>query len=300
MQEIEGGTPRFKTEGARVRYMAAYDAALSAWPVAYDELDIGTRFGSTHVIASGPEDAPPLILLHSLAATATVWRPNVEALSRHHRCYAVDIIGQCGKSIAIRRLTSRRDYAEWLGEIFTALGIARTSIVGCSFGAFLAMSQASLMPEQVDRVVLIGPAGTFVGLSWRFKLIMRTMPPLRRVRRLMGDTRPPDIAQFRPKGIPVHPEDAPWRALMAATIGQVASMNTIDAPAFAKSEHKRIRAPVLLLIGEKETLYDPQTTLRLAMARVPGLSGAVVDNADHIAAMAQPDDVNRRILDFLA
>ena len=45
---------------------------------------------------------------------------------------------------------------------------------------------------------------------------------------------------------------------------------------------------MLLLIGEKETLYDPQTTLRLAIARVPGLSGAVVDNADHIAAMAQP------------
>jgi pimeloyl-ACP methyl ester carboxylesterase len=39
--------------------------------------------------------------------------------------------------------------------------------------------------------------------------------------------------------------------------------------------------------------------LKLAQQRMPGLEGAIVPGADHIAAMAQPDDVNERILRFL-
>ena len=81
------------------------------------------------MIASGPKDAPPLLLLHSLAATATVWRPNVGALSEHYRTYAVDIIGQSGTSIAATELKSRRDYATWLGDVMDALGVDRASLV---------------------------------------------------------------------------------------------------------------------------------------------------------------------------
>lgn len=43
--------------------MAAYDAVLRDWPVAYEELDLPTRVGTTHVIACGPPDAPPLVML---------------------------------------------------------------------------------------------------------------------------------------------------------------------------------------------------------------------------------------------
>ena len=75
---------------------------------------------------------------------------------------------------------------------------------------------------------------------------------------------------------------------MSVRMMEGAKLNTIDAPAFSRAELRKIRAPVLLLIGEKETLYPPQETLELAMARVPRLTGAVIANADHIAAMAQP------------
>jgi hypothetical protein len=57
-------------------------------------------------------------------------------------------------------------------------------------------------------------------------------------------------------------------------------------------------APTLLLIGEHKQLYVP-ATLELAKRRMPGLTGAVIAGAHHIAALAQPEDVNRRILEFL-
>ena len=54
----------FKSPESRMQYIAAYDAMLKKWPVPYKELYIPTRFGNTHVIANGPKDALPLVLLH--------------------------------------------------------------------------------------------------------------------------------------------------------------------------------------------------------------------------------------------
>jgi len=61
----------------------------------------------------------------------------------------------------------------------------------------------------------------------------------------------------------------------------------------------RVRAPTLLLVGDQEQLYEPQAMLQLAQRRMPGLEGEIVADADHIAAMAQPDAVNARIIEFL-
>src|ERR1700761_9521101 len=94
----------FKTCEGEPRYLEASGAALAEGPVAYEELDVHTRLGVTHMIASGPADGPVVLLLPSLAASALLWAPNVAALSRTHRVYAVDTIGQPGKSLPAVRI----------------------------------------------------------------------------------------------------------------------------------------------------------------------------------------------------
>ena len=89
----------FRTPEGQARYFAAYDATLALWPVPVFAFDLPTRFGSTHVNACGPEDAPPLLLLPGQAVSSTVWHPNVAELSRTWRLYALDIIGDMGKSV---------------------------------------------------------------------------------------------------------------------------------------------------------------------------------------------------------
>ncbi|HEX3406212.1 MAG TPA: alpha/beta fold hydrolase [Caulobacteraceae bacterium] len=142
--------PRFKTDAGEARYRAAYAAALGDWPVPFEALDIETQLGPTHVIASGPPSslpgAPPLILLPSFAGTALSWRPNIAALSQRHRCYAIDVIGQPGRSLARRRIEAPDDYAPWMAELLDGLGVARAVFVGCSFGGFLAARQALWAP----------------------------------------------------------------------------------------------------------------------------------------------------------
>lgn len=284
--------PAFKTPEGEARYRKAYDAVLRAWPVPYQELDFPTRLGTTHLIASGAADAPPLVLLPSMAGSATLWRPNVAALSQAYRTYAVDVIGQAGKSVLGRRVRGREDFAGWFTDVLDALGVQRTSIVGSSYGAFLALNQAILTPERVDRVVLINPAGTFVGgLMWFYlKSMLVRMITRRKVR---------DITDMLGAGVTLAPEDEPWRALMRITIADSGRPSLIPPIVFKLDELAAVRAPALLLIGEKERLYDAHTALKRAKELMPALRAEIVPGAHHLAALARPDYVNDRILRFL-
>ena len=285
----------FKSDDARMRYMAAYDTVLRNWPVPYEELDLPTRLGATHVVASGPPDASPLLMLPCFHGTATVWRPNVEGLSRHYRIYAVDVIGQAGKSVASRKIRGRRDYADWISDLLDALGIARTAIVGNSFGGFLALNQASLTPERVDRVVLINPAGVFASVLWPF--IYGAL--LTGLAQLTGRKRTPNVAAFLGRNVQLGPGDADWAALLTLVLSDGVRVNAAYPAVFAKAELLAIRVPTLLLIGDNELLYEPHATLRRARACMPTLEGEIVPNAHHIAAMARPGEINAMIIQFL-
>jgi pimeloyl-ACP methyl ester carboxylesterase len=82
-------------------------------------------------------------------------------------------------------------------------------------------------------------------------------------------------------------------------MSEAAKVSVTNPTVFSRSQLRSIRAPALLLIGDEETLYQPPAMLALAKRRMPGLQGAIVPDADHIAAMAQPDNVDARILAFL-
>jgi pimeloyl-ACP methyl ester carboxylesterase len=299
MGEAGDTYPRFKTEAGEARYQAAYDAALKGWPVPYEALRIETQAGETYVLASGPADAPPLMLLPSFAGTALSWRPNIAALAERHRCYAVDVIGQPGRSVARRRLAAPDDYAPWMAELLDGLGIARAAFVGCSFGGFLAARQALWAPERVDRVAMIGPPGVFAAMSWRVALTMRTARLRRRVRRWLGDKRAPNARALHAARAPQHPEDDAWRALMGVTMAESPEVSVTQAPVFTAAELRTITAPMLLLVGEYEQLYEPAATLARARRLKPGIEAELVPGADHMAGMAQPDWVNARLAAFL-
>jgi pimeloyl-ACP methyl ester carboxylesterase len=291
-----------KSDDVRANYLTAYDALLGKWPVAHENLFVPTRFGVTHVVASGSAHAPPVVLLHAFLSTATVWLFNVEALSRHFRVYAVDVIGQGGKSASTRPIKRRGDFADWMSDLFDALRIGRASLVGNSYGGFLALSQASLTPERVNRVVMINPAGTFASF---FPIVLRTIvgrliDGLLVAARLKAVRPAPSVASVLGRNVVLSPEQAEWARLgsLIAFNGQMRP-NAFMPTVFSAAELRKIRTPALLLMGDNELLYDPHEVLRRAQNRMPALEARIIPDAHHIAAMAKPDEVNARIVEFL-
>jgi pimeloyl-ACP methyl ester carboxylesterase len=166
--------PVFRSPEGEAQFNTAYEAILKQWPVPYEELYVPTRFGDTHVVASGSKDAAPLILLHPAGGGAVMWSRNVGAFSQQYRTYAVDTISEANKSFLTRPISfrhQRQDFADWMIDLFGGLKIESTSIVGNSFGGFVALNTVCYHPERVRKVVLISPAATFVPIpawTWHF------------------------------------------------------------------------------------------------------------------------------------
>jgi pimeloyl-ACP methyl ester carboxylesterase len=136
-----------------------YRELLAGWPVPAQHQRVPTREGETFVVASGPPDAPPLVLLHGSGSNALMWTPDVAAWSERFRVYAVDLIGEPGLSVPARPPLTSGAYPLWLGDVLDALGVARASVVAVSLGGWLALDFATRHPERVERLVLLTPAG---------------------------------------------------------------------------------------------------------------------------------------------
>jgi pimeloyl-ACP methyl ester carboxylesterase len=282
----------FRSDEARRRYLNLYAAVLQEWPIAYEQLYVPTRYGRTHIIASGDRENPPLILLHPFSASATVWRPNVLALSHHFRTYAVDVVGEPNKSESVRSIGDEREYAEWLLEVLDGLEIDRAHVVGNSLGGAIALNQAIRTPERIAKAALISPA--VFPLSWRFYYYggLGVGLGIDRIRVRLDE--------WMANGIAINAEDGRWAALMDYAASEGTRVNSIGIRV-TKAQWSTITTPTLLLIGDKEVVYDREPAEVLAQARglMASLKTDLVPNANHVAAMTNPRFVNERIIRFL-
>ena len=124
----------YKSETGERAIKDRYLQFLKHWPVESQHLRISTREGETFVIASGPETAPPLVLLHGTAFNSTMWMGDIPAWSRVFRVYAVDIIGDAGLSAPSRPSYASDAHALWLDDVLAGVGIEQASFAGISLG----------------------------------------------------------------------------------------------------------------------------------------------------------------------
>jgi 3-oxoadipate enol-lactonase len=104
---------------------------------------------------SGPEAAPPLVLLHALGQDGSAWAGSMRRLAAHHRVYAPDLRGH-GKSDRCPEYSFELMRDDVLG-LLDALGLERVTLIGHSMGAVVAYLLAGQWPERVGRLVLEEP-----------------------------------------------------------------------------------------------------------------------------------------------
>jgi hypothetical protein len=90
--------PIFRTEEIRAKLVAICGEGLRHWPVPFETFFVNTRYGRTHVIASGDPAAPPLVMTRPAAVGGFVWSSIIAPLSEHRRVCALDTIGDFGRS----------------------------------------------------------------------------------------------------------------------------------------------------------------------------------------------------------
>lgn len=282
----------FKTPEGEARFLAAYDAAMKLWPVPYEEIDVPSCFGTTHVVVSGPKTARPLVLLHGYMGTLTMWSPNITALSREHRVYAIDVMGQPSKSNPSEPIRNAADFVSWLTATLDALHLDRVFLVGMSFGGWLALNCAVSVPQRVRKLVLLSPGGLLpMARQFRVRGVLMVSLPTRltvnsffhwlgftdRAYANMLDLMYLGLKHFR---MPIE---------TARVLPTVVS----------DEELCTMKMPTLLLIGDHEVISDPAQALERARQLIPDFEGELVPGCRHDMCSSRHHIVDARVLEFL-
>ena len=293
------GISAFRSDDARAAYCQLYDAAVAASTLPVTESDIETSFGRTHVLAAGDPSKPPLVAMHGIQIASTSWLPLLPTLAAAHRVTMIDAIGQVSKSIATKPITGAADVVAWLDETLRALGIDRAAMVGLSMGSWMATQYALAFPDRVDRLALIAPAGLVSGLRLRFLL---------RVYRLAFRPSESHLESFfdtvvTPAGRGRLRQD-PWRLIMQqCAVGMMGfKFAFIRAVRPTRCDLRRLssaRIPVLVIIGRDESVHDGPKMAARFRQRLPEARIEIVDDANHIIPVDQPQIVEKLLADFL-
>jgi len=272
---------------------------MKLWPVSYEDLEIPTRFGLTHVVTSGLKDAPPLVLLHGSGMTLTMWSANIADFSKDYRVYAIDVMGQPGKSVPNpdEPIRDKADYMAWLHESLNALDLERISLVGMSYGGWLALNFAITAPARVHKLVLLSPGASFQPLTRQFmaRVMFMTFLPTR----LSTDSL---LSWMGIKDTPGDPSSQGLRDLFYLGMKHFRfplETARVIPDVCCDEELRALCVPVLVLIGDREVIYDPAKALARAEQLIPNFEGELVPQSNHNMCGSHYQIVDLRVLDFL-
>jgi pimeloyl-ACP methyl ester carboxylesterase len=253
-------------------FLRAYQDQVDRWPVPVTSRLIDTDRGVTHVLESGESDAPCVVLLPGGGATATAWSAVAGQLASARRVLAVDPVGQPapGSGTPMRWRTPD-DVARWLEQVLDTLLVEQVTLVGHSYGAWMALRHAMAFPDRIARLVLVDPTDCFAPLSLSYRL--HALPVLvrpngARLRRLLAwETRARRL-------------DPGWTAVAAAGADLGRSRIVIPRPP-TPAELAHLPTPVLLVLAARSRAHDPRRVGRRGQQTLRKASVAVLPEATH-------------------
>lgn len=250
-----------------------------------------------HCRVSGPDGAPWITLLNSIASNLSMWDGQIAALSSRYRVLLMDARGH-GESTATPPPYRFDQLAGDVVALWDALGVDRSHVVGLSLGGMVAVGLALAHAERLGGVVIANS-------------MMEATPPF-------VESWAARIALARDQGIDAVVEAtlARWltpafietetarmeavRAMIRTTsvsgfIGAAEALKTLDY----RKRLPEIKRPCLFIAG-REDIACPVAGIKAEAALVAGAQYAELSPAAHISNLEQPEDFSRAVLDFLA
>ncbi len=106
---------------------------------------------------AGPQDGPPVLLLHGFPDDRRMWQPQVDALAAAgHRVLAPDLrgYGDSDRPLGVEHYGMAHLVGDLEG-LLRARGVDRAAVVGHDWGAVLAWAFVRARPDLVDRLAVV-------------------------------------------------------------------------------------------------------------------------------------------------
>lgn len=263
-------------------------------------VDLGAVQLEFHERGSGE----PVLLIHA-ALLADWFAPLLaqERLTGTHHLISYHRVGFAGSSHATAPL-SIADQARHARDLLAKLGVEHAHVVGHSSGACIALQLALDAPEFVQSLALLEPIVASGPIAEQFA---RTSIGPAFAHHAMGNRAGAADLFLSGVGGPA------YRGVIERTLGSTAleqlSANAdtffqIEGPSvadwpFSVAEAARVRHPVLLLVGsDSRPVYHEGH--RWLLERLPWAEGQVVQGANHLLPLQQPELLADRLAAFVA
>lgn len=264
--------------------------------------------------AQGDLHLPVLLLIHGLGSYQGAWYRNLEGLSAHFHCIAVDLPGY-GTSDKRNFVPSMSFYAQVLHDFLLAMQLRRKiTLVGHSMGGQIALWAAYLFPDLFDNLVLTAPAG-FEKFNELQKIWLRqtyaasfvehsSEAQIRHNFALNFYHQPPEaetMIQYRL----AQRKAADFLDYCAIIPQSIAAMLAEPPLHFVKNLQQR----TLLIFGEKDKLIpnrllnpldNTAALMRRAAALLPSCEAHLIPNCGHFAQFEQSAVFNNLLIQYLS
>jgi pimeloyl-ACP methyl ester carboxylesterase len=249
-------------------------------------------------------EGSPLVMIHGFLDSHKTWRRNIEAVARHHRVYAIDVLG-FGSSDRVRDpIYTLKQQAGFLKEFFDSQNIEKADVVGHSMGGAMSLQFAYDFPGSVHKLVLIAPATYLYSVLPRNGLVNVPRPVTRGVlgiyERMQGDRANPvrfaygDPDRITEDSIEIRNRMMHVRGQHDALISMSKSKRESNVP----RELHQVDVPTLIIWGEKDRVV-PKYHAHRHLRELPNARLEWVESAGHLPHEEMPDEVNRLLLEFL-
>jgi pimeloyl-ACP methyl ester carboxylesterase len=283
----------YRSPEARAEIADLYERARRALPMATDSRMVATRFGDSHVLTAGPEDAPPVVVFGGGNVVGPLTLGWFSPMAERFRLIAPDTIGQPGLS-ADRRVSGLDDsLGLWAIDVLDQLGLDRVGAIGVSYGAGVLLRIAEIAPDRIGRAALVVPSGI-------------TGSPVRAMLRLAAGyvayrIRP---SRSRAASVATYLAHEPTDSVMVESIELSFGGTKLETemPRIARAENLAgFGSPVLVIAAEHDPLFPPKRVLPAARALFRNLeSASVLQGSGHIPTPDAASRLSARLADYFS
>jgi len=245
----------------------------------------------------GPEDAPPLVLVHgwSFDGEMAFYRL-VPALAEQFRVIIPDHRNH-GKSDWVRGHYEVADLADELAGVLDAIDSQQATVVGYSLGGMVAQELARRHPRHVGRLILMATAARPVGRArWQLRAGIVLIRAIARVS--VREMTASSMGVLRRAGaLDPHHERWLWESLLRRDPTLYFETGSAIWRFDSRGWVGRLTIPIKVIITTRDQLVPPEVQYELA-GRTASAEIVELVGARHEAVYNYADEITSEIIEF--